>query len=592
MVTLLRLLNYAKPYQSRLIAAFCCLLAVTGLTYLIPWLLGLAIDTALENRGQRQFLLLALFILSSSLIRGVFTYGQNYLSESTSQLISLDLRNRLFQKYQGLSFSFHDQQHTGDLMSRATADIEAIRWVVSNGILRGVSLITMVLGITVILFIINWQLASVSLSFIPFILWRGTVISKQLKVCWLKAQEALGKMTTVLQESITGIQTTKSFNAEPYEYTKFESATSSVYQHSLKASLVHSSNGAFFTFIFSSITGIVLFLGIQLINIDQTITPGQLAQFIFYLGLLAPSVRMAGWIISSVSRAIASGDRFFGIIDIESYDFDIPKTPRLQNVRGEIELDKVHFAYHNNITILKNLNLTIPAGTTVVITGEPGSGKSTLLQLLLKFYDPQSGAITVDETKIAAADPIALRHDVGIVFQDPFLFSTTIFDNIRYGKKNATITDVVAVSEIAQLHQFVMTLPQQYETLVGERGITLSGGQKQRLAIARCLLSDPKIILLDDATSNIDVLTESKLLTELFTKLTGKTTIIATHRFSSTSFADLIIILRNGEIQNIGTHSALMASDEYYKHLHVYQNTTSDKSAELLTDQNNHEDLA
>ncbi|MBH75127.1 MAG: hypothetical protein CL896_04980 [Dehalococcoidia bacterium] len=591
MAILLRLFKYAKPYRYRLISAYCCLLIVTGLTYLIPWILGLAIDSALENREHMQFIVLAFLILSSSLIRGLFTYGQHYLSESTSQLISQDLRNSLFQKYQGLSFSFHDQQHTGDLMSRATADIEAIRWVVSDGILRGVSLITMILGITVILFAISWELASVSLSFIPFILWRGTTIAKQLRICWLKAQEALGGMTTVLQESITGIQATKSFNAETYEHAKFESTTAAVYQHSLKASLVHSSNGAFFTFIFSSITGIVLFLGIRLINIDQTISPGQLAQFIFYLGLLAPSVRMAGWIISSLSRGIAAGDRFFKVIDADSYDFDTPKVSNNQHLRGEIELGKVHFSYSDNIAILKNLNLKIPAGTTVVITGEPGSGKSTLLQLLLKFYNPQSGMITIDETEIASTDPIALRYDVGIVFQDPFLFSTTILDNIRYGKEDATMAEVVSVSEISQLHQFVMTLPQQYETLVGERGITLSGGQKQRLAIARCLLSDPKIILLDDATSNIDVLTESKLLTNLFARLTGKTTIIATHRFSSTKFADLIIILQNGTIQSVGTHSELMVSDNYYKQLYAYQNTDSHKSSEQLTEQSHDEGL-
>ncbi|MBI4299043.1 MAG: ABC transporter ATP-binding protein [Chloroflexi bacterium] len=566
----LRLTAYALRYKRRLAAAYICLLGASISYLVIPKILGEAIDATLRSGASSQLLLLAIAILGISAVRGIFAYGQTYLAESLSQRVAYDIRNAFYDHLQRLSFAYHDQQHTGNLMSRATADVENIRTFTSMGLVRSLYFFLLLVIVSVLLVQLHWQLGLLSISIVPILIAYSIKVSFTMRRIWLQVQEMLGQLTTILQENLAGARVVKAFGAEEYENGKFDKKAWEVTEESLQANRIQASNSALMTFTFTLALGLILWFGGRQV-IQGNLTAGQLAQFIFYMGILAMPVRTAGWLVSSYSRALSSGERIFYILDTESPVKEKRNAKELPRRQGHVRFEHVSFSYDSSAPVLTNISLEAKPGQVIALLGSPGSGKSTIVHLLPRFYDVTEGGITIDGIDIRDVTLASLRRNVGIVLQDVFLFNSTIGENITYGAVEASKEDVVRVAKIAQLHDFIQGLPEGYDTWVGERGVTLSGGQRQRLAIARTLLLDPPILILDDSTSSVDAETEHRIRQALDSVMRGRTTLVIAHRLSTVHTADLILVLKDGEIVERGTHRELLGQEGLYREIYDLQ---------------------
>ncbi len=567
---LLRLTGYGWRHKWYLGGAFATMSAATVSMMAIPALLGSAINEALESGSRGQLLTLGGTILLVSALRGAFSYGQTYLAEAVSQKAAYDLRNDFFRKLQSLSFGFHDQQQTGNLMSKATADVDAVRMFISMGMIRGLSIFMMLGAVAAIMFTENWRLAIVSFIFVPIVIWRAVGMSKRLRRTWMQVQSETGLMTAVLQENLAGIRVVKAFGAREYEEDKFEARASSVAQLTYSATRLFASQGALMTFIFTTATGAILWVGGQEIAAER-LSPGALAAFIFYMALLAMPVRMTGWLINTYTRATAAGQRIFEVLDAESPVQEKPGAPPLPSPRGHVVFDAVSLTYGAETPAVRGIDFEVQPGRLVAILGGPGSGKSTLVHMIPRFYDASEGRITIDGHDIRDVTLSSLRRSVGIVLQDVFVFAATLRDNIAYGVEGASLEDVIRVAKVAQLHDFIDALPNGYDSWVGERGVTLSGGQRQRLAIARTLLLDPPILILDDSTSSVDMGTEYQIQQALAEVIKGRTTFVIAHRLSTLRRADLVLVMDEGRIVERGSHQELLAHDGFYRRIHDLQ---------------------
>ncbi len=573
---LLRLTGMAWRYHGRLILAYVSMLGAVAFTLAIPRLLGTAIDEALNQqtlsvpKDRTYLMLLALAILGASLMRGFFDFGRTYLTDSLSQKVSYDIRNSLYDAFQSLSFSFHDREHTGNLMSKATADVEGVRRFINMGLVRSTHVVMMIVIIAILLFNLNWILTLMSLSFVPFLILRSAAVMQRLRRLWLHVQELMGEMVTVLQENLTGIRVVKAFAAEEYEKDKFASKTRELAAEAYKSDRLEGANSALMTLAFTLATGLILWYGGRQV-IDGNLTPGELAQAIFYMSMLNFPIRMLAWIIAIFSRAISSGHRVFEVLDARPQVEERPNAREMPRVRGEVCFKDVTFAYDSVAPAVKHINLVAEPGQIIALMGAPGSGKSTVVHLIPHFYEISSGQINIDNVDIRDMTLASLRRNVGIVQQDVFLFSATIRDNIAYGAVDASFEEIVNAAKVAQLHDFIESLPDGYDTWVGERGATLSGGQRQRLAIARTLLLDPPILILDDSTSSVDVETEHLIRQALAQAIKGRTTFVIAHRMSTVHNADLILVLKDGEIVERGTHSELLAQKSIYRGIYELQ---------------------
>ena len=564
-----RILGMAWRHPRHMVAAYVALIASSAFALTVPRLLGTTVDKVLGGDDFGAMLRLAGLILLVSALRGAFAYGQTYLSEWSGQLVAYDIRNAIFRKLQRLSFSYHDERQTGDQMSRATSDVEAIRNFVQGGLLRAVQIFILVFGAAGLLFITNWRLALVGLAFVPIVAYRSAVVSLSLRKLWSYVLRITGKMTTVLQENLSGVRVVRAFGAQEYEKQKFDAVIKDMSESHIQVSRLQVANSSFIQLVFAAATGGILWFGGQEI-VSGRLTPGELTQFIFYLGLIQGPVRMSGMIISNFSRAVSAGQRIFEVLDAPSPVEQHPDASVMGKVQGHVRFENVSFAYGNE-PVLHDVSLEAQPGQVVALLGMPGSGKTTVVHLIPRFYDVTEGRITLDGTDIRDATLDSLRNNVGIAMQDVFLFSATIADNIAYGRPDTTQEEVERASRIAQLHEFVETLPNGYETWVGERGITLSGGQRQRLAIARTVLLDPPILVLDDSTSSIDASTEHLLRQALESVMKGRTTFVIAHRLSTVMHADQILVLDNGSIAEQGTHSELVGRNGLYRQLYELQ---------------------
>ena len=564
MKVLIRLTGYAWRHRWHLLGAFVTMAASTICMMVIPSLLGTAIDEAVSTGVHSQLLRLAGAILLASMLRGVFSYGQSYLAEAVSQRAAYDLRNDFFRKLQVLSFGFYDHQQTGNLMSRATADVEAVRWFMSMGLIRGASVVMMLVGVSAIMLTTNWRLGLICLAFFPIVIWRGVWMSGRLRHTWMHVQAETGHMTTVIQENLTGMRVVKSFGAREYEQAKFDEKAAAVASHTYSASRLFASQGALMTFVFSVATGAILWFGGREVVFNQ-LTVGELSAFIFYVNLLAMPIRMIGWLVNTMSRAVAAGQRLFEVLDAKSPVREKPGATRMPRVRGHVTFEHVSLAYEGEGRAVRDIDLEAEPGQLVAILGGPGSGKSSIVHLIPRFYDVSSGRITIDGIDVRDVTLASLRKNVGIVLQDIFVFSASLRDNIAYGVDNASMDDVIRAARVAQLHEVAQGLPRGYDSWVGERGLTLSGGQRQRLAIARTILMDPPILILDDSTSSVDVETEYLIQQALAEVVKGRTTFVIAHRMSTVRKADLILVLNQGEIVERGTHQELLDRDGFYR---------------------------
>ncbi len=550
--------------------ALVCQLLATAFGIIIPRMLGDGIDTVLGT-GERHFIIItAVVVIASGLLRGAAMYGNRYFSEVVSQKVSYNIRNSLYDRLQRLSFQFHDQNQTGQLMSRATVDVEATRMFFSMGLLGIIQVILMFLGVTYMILSINWQMGLIILAFTVPVALLAMNFGRRIRPIWLRVQEMLGFMGTTLEESLAGVSVVKAFSQQKQETRKFTAQAETLYNEQMDAVRLMSINMPTMVLLVGlPVVFILWYGGSQVIN--GTMTPGEITQFILYLGLLMMPVRQLGMMVNLYSRTVSAGQRIMEILDTESEVVQSPNAVDIGRAKGQVSFRNVSFSYDKISPALTDVSFDVQPGQLVALLGGSGSGKSTVANLLARFYDVSEGKITLDSVDIRDITLPSLRKNVVTAQQDVFLFSSTIEENIAYGVVGADMDQIIAVSKAAQLHDFVQALPQGYNTWVGERGDTLSGGEKQRLSIARTLLVNPSVLILDDSTASVDSETEKLIRQALNELIKGRTTFIITHRVALIKNADLILMFHEGELVESGKHDELMAKNGLYREAYETQ---------------------
>lgn len=542
----------------------------------LPRYFGDAIDAITEpiklnqQISESDVLQSVMIILLLGLVRGVLSYGQTYLAESLSQFVSYDLRNRFYDHVQHQSFAFHDSYHTGNLMSRAITDVENIRMFINMGLVRAPYFVGLFLIVAAILLTSDWKLGLLSISFMPIVALYTSSVRLKMRALWLQVQEKMAELSTILQENFSGMRVVKSFASESHEESKFAYKNREVQDIYVKAERLRASSTSFMLFSFLVAIGLILWYGGRQV-INGSMTAGDLAEFIFYLQILAMPVRMAGWLVNSYARAASAGERMFEILDSESPVKETRNARVMQRPKGHVVFENVSFTYDGERNVLHNLNISARPGEIIALLGGPGSGKTSLINLLPRFYDPTYGRILIDGTDIQEYTLKSIRENVGVVQQDVFLFTTTLRENVAYGREDSDESEIRRATDIAQMTSYIDSLEEGFETFVGERGSTLSGGQRQRMSIARAVLLDPPILVLDDSTSSVDAQTEDDIRMAMESVMEGRTTFVIANRLSTVHKADRIIVLEGGEIVEEGTHTQLLNKSGHYKEIYDLQ---------------------
>jgi len=570
MKIIVRLMSFLKKHWAMWIVAFLCLSASTVFSLIIPKMLGNGIDTVLNSGRAATLIIAAGIILGSSALRGITGYGNRYFTQVISQRVAYDLRNHLYDHLQGLSFAYYDKAQTGQLMSRATVDIEAVRAFISMGLLQILQTAFLTVGISWLLISLDWRLALMTLAFVPLMAYRAVLTSRRLRPVWLKVQQLIASLGTTLQESLTGVRIVKSFAQEKSEGKKFADDSRRLFDTQIDAARIVAFNTPLMVFLIGAPTALVLWYGGRQV-IAGNLTIGGVVQFIMYLGMLAMPIRALGMVTNMYSRSMSAGERILEILDTKSPVKEKPDAIVLDKLKGQVVFEDVSFGYAENAPALHSINFSAQPGQLVALVGASGSGKSTIINLILRFYDVTGGRITMDGIDIRDISLASLRKNIGTAQQDVFLFSTTIRNNIAYGMPDAGIEQVIAAAKAAQIHDFIMSLPDGYETWVGERGHTLSGGEKQRVTIARAILKNPSILILDEITSSVDAETERLIRRAVDELIKGRTTFIISHRLPIITNADLILVIKDGQIVERGKHQELMAKSTLYRQTYLSQ---------------------
>jgi ABC-type multidrug transport system fused ATPase/permease subunit len=565
-----RIILLLKPHKKTTIAAIVCLFLATGFSLIVPTLLAWVVDVGVQSGHVTDLLLAAGAIIVSSSLRGFFAYQQGYLGQALSSLVAYDMRNQLYSHLQTLSFSFHDDAETGQLMSRLTVDIEAVRNFIPMGLLRALLAVVTFAAVTIVLLVLDWRLALVTLISVPLISILANQVARKLRPLWLNVQNEVGALGTVMQESLSGMRVVKSFAREEFEIDKYETKNQEVRDLNLSAMRFSAWNQPLMVLALNLVTVVVLWVGGAIV-INQRLSLGTLVAVITYVLLLATPVRTLGYVMNWFLRGLSSGARVFGVLDEQPEIHDAPDAHVLEKVEGHVQLEHVNFAYSNGLQVLHDISIDALPGQTIAILGATGSGKSTILHLLPRFYDVSDGRVTIDGWDTRDVTLESLRRNIGLVLQDVFLFNATIRDNIAFGVSQADDEQIMAAAKIARIHDFILSLPDGYDTWIGERGVTLSGGQKQRVAIARTLLLDPAILILDDSTSSVDMETEYLIQQALDAVMEGRTTFVVASRLRTIKNADQILVIERGRIIERGTHSSLLAQNGVYKQVYDLQ---------------------
>jgi len=574
---ILRIIGIALHYKSRLIAAYLCTAGALVAYVFLPYFFGEAIDDIASHLRAGEgsvpssaILISVAIIMALGVIRGVLSYGQTYLGESLSQYVSYEIRNSFYDHVQHQSFAFHDRYHTGNLMSRAITDVENIRMFINMGLVRAPYFAILFFVVAGILIYSDWKLGLLSASFMPVVAFYTSSVRLKMRALWLQVQEKMAELSTILQENFSGMRVVKAFASEDHEESRFDAKSSEVADIYIQAERLRASSTSFMLFTFLVAMGLILWYGgYQVIN--GHMTPGELAQFIFYLQILAMPVRMSGWLVNSYARAASAGQRMFEILDTVSPVKELKDAVDIPRPKGHVQFENVSFAYEGRKPVLTNVSIDAKPGEIIALLGAPGSGKSTIVSLLPRFYDVTEGRITIDGVDIKEYTLKSLRNNVGVVQQDVFLFTTSLKENIAYGREHAAEEEIRQSASVAQMSEFIESLDEGYETLVGERGSTLSGGQRQRMSIARALLLDPPILILDDSTSSVDAQTEDDIRKAMESVMQGRTTFVIANRLSTVHMADKIIVLENGEIAEEGTHKELLSNSGHYREIYELQ---------------------
>ena len=558
-----------------LIGTYACLVGGSIAQLYLPKLFGDAIDNIAElleggSVSDAAMLTIAGLILGVGILQGVLGFGQMFLGQALSEGVVYDLRNTFYDHVQRLSFAFHDRQHTGNLMSRAITDIEAMRMFVVAGLIRGPYFVFLVFGAAFVMIRLDWRLGLLAIGFVPIGAILGTFLRMRLGRLWRASMEDMADLSTLLQENLTGARVVKAFASEEHEERRFEDKNLGVTGAMVSILRVQAMMMSSLNFAFFVAMGLILWYG-GYRTINGHLTTGELAQFLFYMQVLAMPVRQSGMMINSVARAIAAGQRLFEIIDAPSPVQESRHATAMPRVKGHVHFEGVSFRYEGDKDVLKSIDIDARPGQVVALLGAPGSGKSTIVNLLPRFYDVNSGRVTIDSRDIRDVTLASLRRNIGMVQQDVFLFSTSIRENIAYGRENATMDEVEQAARVAQLHDYIVGLDQGYDTVIGERGSTLSGGQRQRLSIARAVLLDPPILVLDDSTSSVDAGTEEEIRKAMESVMRGRTTFVIAHRLSTVHKADQILVLKDGVVAERGSHRGLLATGGLYREIYDLQ---------------------
>ena len=581
---LMRIVRMAFDYPWLLALGLVFIVGASIFQLFIPLLIGDGVDTVEEvftspdadtDALRRALLMTAAFLLGSAILRGLFTFGHMYISENVAQRLGYRLRMLYYEKLQRLSFAYHDRVHTGDLLTRGLLDIEGIRAFASRGLLRVVYLAIFVSTGTFLMMRVDWELALISLSFVPVAAWRSIVARLQTSRGWRLYQEEMGRLTKVMDENLKGIRVVRSFSAEPYEMVKYDKSSNEAFNRAFHLVGVRAKNLSIITLAFLGVMSVVLLVGgMKVLDENDSFSLGKLAQFLAFMSIMQNPVRQLGMVVAGWAQGATSGKRLFEVLDQVPEIDDKPGAKDLVLTDGALRFESVDFAYmdeYGDEQVLSDVSFEARPGHTIGIVGPPGSGKSTLAHLIPRFYDPIGGRILIDDQDISEVTLSSLRRTVGVVEQDTFLFTTTVDNNVAYGDPWAEHRNIESATSHAQMSEYVERLPSGYGTLVGERGVSLSGGQRQRLSIARSIMLHPQIIVFDDSTAAIDAATEQRIRAALQEVTADRATIIISHRLSSLMHANEILFLEGGKIVERGTHAELLELGGKYRDLYELQ---------------------
>jgi len=565
-----RCYSYLRPYWKLSMGAYLCMFAITVMSIVNPQLIRWIIDRGI-GQGDLRLLGWSVFtLLILTILRGFLSYFQGRWSEVASQNVAADLRAEIQRKLTALSFSYHDRSQAGDILSRAIQDVDRVRFLTGRASLRVIDATVLMLFTAGILLWMNPSLAWLAIATMPVLAWRAIDFGVKFRPLSAQIQKQLGVLTTRVEQNLRGARVVKAFAQEVREIQRFDVENEAWYRLSAQSARLQATGSSMLTLIANLASVFILIYGGALVMRNQ-LTIGELVAFTTYLAQLLNPVRLLGMFIPAIAMAGASAERVFEILDAVPEVQEDPDAIEMPPLKGHVRFENVSFSYGRRREVLKNIHLEAHPGQIVALVGQTGSGKSTIIHLIPRFYDPTEGRVLIDGQDIRHVTLHSLRSQIGIVLQETTLFAASIRENIAFGCAHATDEEIIAAAKAAQAHDFIMQTPRGYDTLVGERGITLSGGQKQRVSIARAIVHEPRILILDDALSAVDTKTENNILNSLKRIMKDRTTIIVSHRVSSAKLANKIIVLVDGRIVEQGTHEALIKNNGVYRELYEKQ---------------------
>jgi ATP-binding cassette subfamily B protein len=565
-----RLLTFLGPYRRGLVISIFLAIGSQACQIALVWVTGKnVIDGALVNHDTQKLWLYVGAIVALGFVSAGLMCGRRLISGRQALDVEMDMRQGLYSHFVRLSFGFYDRNQTGQLMSRATVDLQGVRFFLGYGLIFFFQNALTVVSVTIVLFFVEWKLALVVLAVMPFLVGIAYRYSHIAHPTLREVQQKLADVATVSEENIVGVHVVKAFAQEPAEEEKFRKRNEALFAQTIQANRQRATYVPLLSFLPLLAQAAVLLVGARMVA-HHTLTPGAFVAYNLFLAMLVMPLRSLGMWVGQAQRATASGERIFQILDEPEDVANAREAVELPEGDGAIRFEDVSFSYLEGRPVLEHLDLDLDAGTTLAVIGHTGSGKTTLASLIPRFYDADSGRVLVDGVDVRDVTLASLRRAIGVIAQDPFLFSTTVRDNIAFGLPELSDAEVERVARLAQAHEFIERLPQQYDTVIGERGITLSGGQRQRIAIARALAVDPRILILDDATASVDATTEAKIRTGLREVMSGRTTLIIAHRLSTIALADEIVVLDGGRIAARGRHEELLETSRLYREIYEH----------------------
>ncbi len=572
-----RLLTYIKPYLKRLAIAIICIIMAAAANLYVPWIIKDMIDKVLAQRDMLMLNVIAVGIVVVFFFRGIFFYGQSYLVSFVGQRVIIDLRDVLYQKFQRMPLAYYDRKQTGEIMSYITNDVASLQNAIVDNLIELVTEGSILIGSIVLMVYLDWKLSLLTLVTIPMVGQAMKVFGRKLKTSGTLIQERLADITSLLQESISSVRVVKSFVRESYEIGRFHNQNELNFQAAMKNVQLMSLLTPTVEFLAAlAVTFIVWFGGYEVVNGEMT--AGALIAFLTYAVNLANPVKRISRVYGNLQKAMAAADRVFAVLDLPEQITNKVDAVPLPTIEGKVSVDKVCFEYKQGVPALVDVSFRAEPGQMIAFVGPSGGGKSTIANLIPRFYDVNSGAIRIDGHDVRDVTMESLREQIGIVPQETMLFSTTVMENIRYGRLDATDDEVMAAAQAANADDFIMELPDGYATKIGERGLNLSGGQRQRIAIARAILKNPRVLILDEATSALDTESEKIVQSALDRLMVGRTSFVIAHRLSTIFEADQIFVVESGQIREHGTHAELLARKGLYSNLYNIQfNKAKDK---------------